>query len=267
MSRNLVASPAWLLFLALAGYIFLVLRDIPREGPPRYLVSEYATALKGRKSSQVHNALLAARHLNGAIVAPGEEFSFNRRVGLWNVENGYVKAPVSFEGSFGEAVGGGVCQTSTTLYNAVLLAGLPVVERHPHAVAPPYVPPGRDAAVAQRALDLRFRNTLAGPIVITAEEWRNTLVVKIFSTQRVDRTVSLRTVFLDCVPPRAYARTVTGGLVPAPINYQAGIYGLPGWTVATYRRICEGGSCVEERVSRDNYTPIHYVLGSRRQYE
>ena len=121
----------------------------------------YATSLRGRTAAQSGpTRQKAAQAINGKIIAPGATFSYNQTVKSWSWDAGYVKAPVSYDGELVKAYGGGVCQTSTTLYNAALLAGLPIVERHAHTFAPHYVPPGRDAAVAQYDIDLRFQKPL-----------------------------------------------------------------------------------------------------------
>lgn len=128
-------------------------------GHPRLVrLSAYSTSLAGRSRSQRHNAELALGRLVGAIVPPGEEFSFNGRVGSFSRDRGYRRAPVSYNGQLIDSWGGGVCQTSTTLYNAALLSGMEIVERSRHRFAPSYVPPGLDAAVAFSSIDLKFRN-------------------------------------------------------------------------------------------------------------
>lgn len=132
--------------------------------PTETVVGGYATTLKGRTRGQRHNAGLALARLVGARIAPGETFSFNRRVGSFSRDQGFRKAPVSYNGQLIDDWGGGVCQTSTTLYNAALLAGMAIVERNHHRFAPSYVPPGRDAAVAFSGVDLRFRNPYAYPV-------------------------------------------------------------------------------------------------------
>jgi hypothetical protein len=91
--------------------------------------------------------LRAAAALNGAVIAPGRELSFNHVVASWTPDRGFVLAPVSYDGQLVVDWGGGVCQTSTTLYNAALLAGMEITERHRHFWPPRYAPPGADAAV------------------------------------------------------------------------------------------------------------------------
>jgi vancomycin resistance protein VanW len=136
--------------------------------PKEIVIAQYATSLDGRNRAQRHNADLALDRIEGAIVKPGETFSFNLRVGTYSRDQGYRKAPVSYNGQLVDSWGGGVCQTSTTLYNAALLAGMTIVERNRHRFAPSYVPPGRDAAVAFNTIDLKFRNPHDFPVRIRA---------------------------------------------------------------------------------------------------
>jgi len=128
--------------------------DLPRE----HVLASFGTPLSGRSHSQRHNSLLALSRLKGTVIQPGATFSFNRRVGTFSQDQGYRRAPVSYNGQLISDWGGGVCQTSTTLYNAALLAGMKIVERHRHRFAPGYIPPGRDAAVAYSNIDLKFQN-------------------------------------------------------------------------------------------------------------
>jgi vancomycin resistance protein VanW len=140
---------------------------------------EFATSLEGRTPGQRHNATLAAKRVHGATLAPNATWSFNQTIGQWVRSEGYVRAPVSYGGVLVPAWGGGVCQTSTTLYNAALLAGLEVLERHPHTIAPSYIAPGRDAAVAQGIADLKLRNPYPFPCRIECFVRGNKLVCRL----------------------------------------------------------------------------------------
>lgn len=107
-----------------------------------------------------HNIELAAGHLNQKLVRAGEVFSFNDTVGTRTRANGFLDAGVIIDGKLAQDSGGGVCQVSSTLYNAILLAGLTPVERTAHFFPSTYCPPGRDATVADGLLDFTFRNQL-----------------------------------------------------------------------------------------------------------
>lgn len=134
--------------------------------PQVHAVGEYSTSLVGRTANQRHNAVQATRELDGVWIRPGETFSFNKHIKGWTKDQGYRKAPVSYNGQLVVAWGGGVCQASTTLYNAALIAGMAIVERNRHHFAPSYIPPGRDAAVAYENIDLRFKNPHDQPVQI-----------------------------------------------------------------------------------------------------
>lgn len=142
-------------------------------------LGSYATSLRGRTRNQAYNAVRAARSLDGTVIPAGGVFSFNRCVGPWNAAAGYRKAPASYDGELMRAYGGGVCQASTTLYNAALLAGLEIVERHRHIRPPAYVAPGRDAAVAMPDIDLRVRNPYPHPVRLKARRVGDSLVIAV----------------------------------------------------------------------------------------
>lgn len=149
------------------------------QRPKAVVLSTFRTSLEGRTEGQRLNALKALRAINGAVIPPGGTFSFNSRVGSWTRERGFVRAPVSFGGVLVPSWGGGVCQVSTTLYVASLLAGLEVLERHNHAVAPSYVPTGMDAAVAYGLADLKLRNPFQFPVQIKCGAKGNQIVCQI----------------------------------------------------------------------------------------
>jgi vancomycin resistance protein YoaR len=151
-----------LIALASVGAVFASVATWPADR----MIAAYATPLGGRTVAQRHNAELALHRLIGATIEPGQEFSFNDRVGTYSRDRGYRRAPVSYDGQLVKDWGGGVCQASTTLYNAALLAGMTIVERNSHLFSPSYVEAGRDAAVAYSSVDLRFSNPYSFPVRI-----------------------------------------------------------------------------------------------------
>lgn len=116
-------------------------------------ISSFSTS-GGGSAGRTDNLYMAAKYMNGTILAPGEVFSFNKVTGPRTIERGYSMAPVVG----GMGIGGGVCQVATTVYNAARLAGLEIIERHPHSVRVYYVPPGLDATVTNY-IDMKFRNS------------------------------------------------------------------------------------------------------------
>lgn len=129
-------------------------------------VSSYTTVIHDKDENRVHNIKIAAEDLDGTVIEPGEVFSFNKTVGRRSEEKGYEEAPIFVDGEKDTGIGGGVCQVSTTLYNAALEADLEIVERHRHSREVSYVPEGKDATVVYNSKDLKFKNTKDYPIEI-----------------------------------------------------------------------------------------------------
>lgn len=131
------------------------------EAKKKYqVIGTFSTAATSN-SNRNNNILLATNALDGLVIFPGEEFSFNRTTGNRTTERGYLPAGAYRNGQFVEEPGGGVCQVSSTLYNAVIFSGIKTTERHPHSFEPSYVIPGEDAMVSYDGYsgpDLRFVN-------------------------------------------------------------------------------------------------------------
>ena len=135
------------------------------------LVSEFTTSFKGStlgRKNRVNNMALAVSRINGVVLGPGEEFSMNETILDRTRENGYYLAPAIRNGTYEKEYGGGVCQVSSTLFNAVMMADLTVTERHHHSWPMTYVPIGRDATIATGYKDFRFINSTEGELVIFA---------------------------------------------------------------------------------------------------
>lgn len=120
------------------------------------------------KASRANNIAVSAARINGVVLKPGETFSFSKTILPRTAENGYVEAPIYISGKHGVGIGGGICQVSSTLYSALLDAGIPATERYPHSLPVAYVPAGRDATISGTAKDLKFVNTLNTPLQISA---------------------------------------------------------------------------------------------------
>jgi vancomycin resistance protein YoaR len=249
-----------LLPLALGGAGLAYLGQLP---PPQVRLAGFATRLADRSPAQRHNARLAANALDGAVIPPGGAFSFNKRVNSWSVDQGYVKAPVSFDGELLPAFGGGVCQTSTTLYNAALLAGLGIAERHHHVFAPHYVAPGRDAAVAYPNIDLRLSNPYPFPLRLRARATGDRLSVEVWGKEAPRERYVVEGRVLSETPAVRVVRHV-----PAPTGGArtgrrfARTAGAAGFRVVTYRRtLAPGGAeARRERLSDDSYPAMPEVV-------
>ncbi|MEN9389281.1 MAG: hypothetical protein RLY61_365, partial [Candidatus Parcubacteria bacterium] len=172
-----------------------------------YGTSKYLGSIPSREK----NLLLASERINGALVAPGQLFSFNKTVGDINAKTGYASAYVIQNGRTVLGDGGGVCQTSTTIFRAALNTGLEIVTRHPHAYRVAYYEqdsgPGFDASIYQPSLDFQFKNDTANYILIetTANTEEKTLRFNIYGTQDGRKVEVSKPVLSNQIAPPATA--------------------------------------------------------------
>ncbi len=149
-------------------------------------IGRYITSFNPRNKKRSTNIKLAVEAINNYVIFPGETFSFNKVVGKRTSEKGYEKAKVIVRGEYAEDIGGGICQVSSTLFNAVDSAGLKIVQRFSHSRHVPYIPPGRDATVSWYGPDFEFKNMYNQPILIQARTLGNLLVIKLYSSEVIE---------------------------------------------------------------------------------
>ncbi|MFZ5988774.1 MAG: VanW family protein [Bacillota bacterium] len=151
-------------------------------------IGSFSTPLVDKQENRVDNIEVAADCINNEKVEPGEEFSFNGTLGRRTADKGYKKAPIIVKAEDGRpkkgyGVGGGICQLSSTLYNAAERGGLDITERHVHSKSVGYVPKGRDATVAYDSVDFKFRNNRQYPVIIKVFLTKSKVTVKIYENR------------------------------------------------------------------------------------
>ena len=149
-------------------------------------IGRYITSFNPRNTNRSINIQLAVSAINNHVIFPGETFSFNRVVGKRSSSKGYLKAKVIVRGEYAEDIGGGICQVSSTLFNAVDSAGLQIVQRFTHSRHVPYIPPGRDATVSWYGPDFEFKNNYNQPILIQAKTLGNLLIITLYSSDVIE---------------------------------------------------------------------------------
>lgn len=149
-------------------------------------IGQYVTYFNSNNKSRSHNISLAAKAIDNHVVFPNEIFSFNQVVGKRTRDKGYKSAPIIVRGELSEGVGGGICQVSSTLFNAVDRAGLEIAERYSHSRRVPYVPPGRDATVSWYGPDFRFQNKYNQPVLIRAKRYGGSMIVTLYSSDMIN---------------------------------------------------------------------------------
>lgn len=219
-------------------------------------ISSFSTWYNPNQINRSHNIALAARPLNNIILKPGETFSFNQTVGNVSYEKGYRDALIIVGDRFEPGLGGGLCQVSTTLYNACLLAGLKIIERHNHNLAVAYVPLGQDATVVHGLQDFRFQNNLSDPIYIWSKAGNGKVTMKIYGKQKYKQKIQVSQI-VDQVIDFKEIRETKQDLAPGTTKVEQN--GSPGYVVRSFRTFYnnDGSMARQEQLARDYYRPLN----------
>ena len=198
------------------------------------MLSSFSTQTTGDRDRNT-NILLATHAISGQAVLPGETFSFNRATGERTADKGYRMAPAIAGGITFDEIGGGVCQVSSTLFNAAALAGMQIVERSPHAWPSSYVDKGLDATVNWPNLDFVFKNTGQHPVFIVAQFEGRQLNVALYGLKpEQDAQITLETELISTIhPPREPQYVQNPNLLPG--TQQQTKSARTGYVVDTYR--------------------------------
>lgn len=164
-------------------------------------LSKFTSHYNANYATRSHNIALAASSINDVVLGPGDEFSFNDVVGERSIEKGYQVAHVYFGGEIIDGVGGGICQVSTTTYNAALFSNLEILERSNHSMTVSYVPLGQDAAVSYGTLNLKFKNTTKWPITIKSTTHKGSITIELLGTGKENNeTIEIENEILRTIP-------------------------------------------------------------------
>lgn len=232
--------------------------DLGTEAFP-YLISSFTTKYDASNRNRSTNLEIAAKKINGKVLMPGEEFSFNKVVGKRTVEEGYKDAKIYADGGVVDGLAGGICQISSTLYNAVLLANLQVTERRNHTYTTSYVPAGKDATVVWGTTDFRFINTRSYPIKLEATVSNGIAEFKIHGMQEeVEYEVRILPVRTQSIP---YTTTYQEDATLLPGQQVVEQSGHAGYKVTTYKELRLNGEVVsKEAISSDTYSPMRTIV-------
>ena len=232
--------------------------DIGIEAFPN-LLSSYSTSFASSSSNRATNVSLATNKINGKVLMPGEVFSFNDTVGKRTPQAGFKVAGVYMNGQVATDYGGGICQVSSTLYNAVLRANLEIVDRSNHMFEVGYVPIGTDATVSWGAPDFKFKNSRSYQIKIVTSSSNRKCVVKFYGLKESEEydieIVSYRT---GSVP---YRTTYTTDSSLAAGQQKVIQRGSNGAKSVAYRIRKKNGQVIsKELLSKDTYDPHNQII-------
>lgn len=223
------------------------------------VVASYRTYFNPNNTGRVKNILLAAKAIDEKIILPGETFSFNKSVGPRIPESGYEEAPIIVNGELVPGIGGGVCQVSTTLYNAAVLADLTVLERNRHSLPSAYVGLGRDATVFYDYLDLKLHNETPNPVLVDTIVGQNYLDVLILGQWSNNWRVKIQVEDLAEIPPK-WEEEYDPALAPGERVIVK--EGHPGWRGRVWKQYVDGRGAIinQELLSVDTYQPINGLV-------
>jgi vancomycin resistance protein YoaR len=220
-----------------------------------HVLASYATyfSRRGDQGPRAENIEVAASHIDGLVVLPGETVSFNDIVGARSEDNGFRRAYEIFKGEYVEGTGGGTCQVASTLHAIAFFGGLDIVQRLPHSRPSAYIPAGLDATVVYPTVDLRLRNPYAFPLVVHAAVTGNKLAMDLLGASKL-ASVTFGHEVLATTP---YSRRVVEEPTAArPRRKQKGADGmeLSRWRTIAFR---DGPTRLEK--SRDTYPPTDEI--------
>ena len=252
LANNLLSQPKVMLSLDRPA---VYLEDLPDFSNN---ISSFSTKVSTNRN-RTENVILASQLINGQVVEPGQTFSFIETVGKATAERGFKPATVIFQQQAITGIGGGICQVSSTLYQAVLRAKLPVVERRNHSLPLNYLPIGFDATVSYGNVDFRFSNPFSYPLIITSYMEKDNLWVNIFGPEQHEiPSVEIVARNIQIIPPPT--RTILDSELPKGMELIEN-KGSNGYRVSIYRLTYDNGEVLEEEhISRDTYTPVPRVV-------
>ncbi len=230
------------------------------------IIGSASTSFNSSGPGRVHNIKLSTKAFNGKILHPGENLSYNSTVGLVSRKTGYRDAPVIVAGDLQPGVGGGICQTSTTLYNALLRADLTVTERSHHSIPSAYMDKGLDAVVAGDYLDLKFKNDFDFPIYISARVVGKTVYFDIYGDKKNrDYTIQMEPKLIQRIPHKV-SEILKKDMKPG--SREVVQQGRDGYKVVTYKHKIKNGKIVESKqVSSDYYKERETIIHVGRKVE
>lgn len=251
-----------------SGSVELVAETVEPRGTEEELnkvqdVLGTATTYYGSTAARNQNVEVGAQKLNGHVLYPGDTFSVTQAVIPFTEENGYLPAPSYESGKVVDSYGGGICQVSTTLYNALLAAELEIVERHNHTMIVTYVDPSKDAAIAEGLMDLQFANNTDAPIYIEGYAYGGQLTFTIYGeeTRSSDRVVEYVSETTSTTDPEGVQLNAKSD---ASVGYVAQTQSAhQGLTAVLWKVVTENGETTKTQVNSSTYqaSPASYDVG------
>ncbi len=221
------------------------------------VIGTYSTNYSTSSANRKENIRLASEKINGRILNPGEVFSFNAEVGPRTSANGYKVAHVYSGSKVVDGIGGGICQVSSTLYNAVVFADLEIVYRTNHSMPVYYVPLGRDATVSYGTIDFKFKNNKESPIKIEAIADGTNFTINVYGRKKYLKDITIENAITGSNPFSVVEVKDDTMYEDERKIEEKGSYGT---NVVTYKVIRENDEIISKTIlAKSSYTPVSQV--------
>lgn len=233
-------------------------KDIGTEAFPD-LLGECKTNYQASNKNRTTNLILASNKINGTVLLPNEEFSYNKVVGERTIAAGYKSAATFSNGKVVDGLGGGICQISSTLYDAVVFANLKVTTRRNHQFVTSYLPAGKDATVVWGSQDFKFVNTRKYPIRLTATVEGGVATIQVWGVkEEVEYDISIETKKIATINPTTqYVQDPS-----LPVGQQKVVQaGSTGRKVEAYKVTKLNGQVISTTLlSKDTYNAMQRIV-------
>lgn len=217
------------------------------------LIGSFTTDISTSSNERKTNIRVSSNTVSKKLLLPGESFNFNNAIGDVSTAKGYKNAHVLKGGEYEDGLGGGMCQTSTTLYNALIRAGVKIIERHPHSRAASYVPKGQDCAVWRGTKNLRFKNDFDFPIYIDSSVTNNKVTFYVYGDKsKKDYDISFKSEIVEVIKSETVEK-VDPSLKPGErvVDFK----GYDGYRVVTNKIVTKDGKVISNKQFTKNYYP------------
>ncbi len=215
-------------------------------------ISTYTTTFSSGNRPRVNNIQTLARALDGTLIPPGGEFSFNEAAGPRTADRGYQEAGTIVNGRLVPTLGGGICQVGTTMFNTVFFSGMPVVERHNHSFYISHYPAGRDATISWGGPDLRFKNETSAWMLVSTSSGSGSVTISLYGTDP-GYEVEYTTGSWSGVKAHGVQETSDPSLPEGTRVIEDG--GVDGRSIKVTRKVTKDGQLVREDTFSSRYGP------------
>lgn len=237
----------------------ITIKDLAYQDFFPHQIAKFSTRYDESAQNRANNIKLSSEKINGTILMPGETFSYNKVVGERTIKAGYKEAAVYMGGKVVDGIGGGICQVSSTLYNAVLLSNLEIVSRRNHYFITSYVSASRDATVSYGSIDFKFKNTRTYPIKIECTAKNGISQVQIYGMkEEVEYEVEIQDKITEVIPYTS-KEIKTNELEKG--QKEVVQRGVNGYKSEAYRILKLNGAVISKTLlSKDSYNPLQEVV-------